>query len=177
MFESWTFGRNIGRGSRWRTDDGRGGVVWLPRGHRLIENDRWVNHTNQVRVEIASVLSSLEQAESGQRGFIVTGHDSYLDPYRRALPDIEKRLAEIRRLTSDNPNQQRRLDALRPVLERRLATLKAVLDVRHSDGLEGAATAMTEGPGLAPWTRRAGPSPRWTPKSSSSSASGAKRLK
>ena len=148
MFESWTFGKKIGAGFALAALT-MVVVAWFGyQGvHRLIENDRWVNHTNQVRVEIASVLSSLEQAESGQRGFIVTGHDSYLNPYRRALPDIEKRLAEIRRLTSDNPNQQRRLDALRPVLERRLATLKAVLDVRHSDGLESAATAMTEGPG------------------------------
>ena len=43
---------------------------------RLIENDVWVAHTHQVRAELADLLSELKDAETGQRGYIITGDES-----------------------------------------------------------------------------------------------------
>src|ERR1700693_1155468 len=53
---------------------------------RLIENNAWVTHSHQVRTELADLLSELKDAETGQRGYLVTGDDSYLAPYQAALP-------------------------------------------------------------------------------------------
>src|ERR1700730_14103620 len=90
---------------------------------RLIENDVWVAHTHQVRAELADLLSELKDAETGQRGYIITGEDSYLAPYQSALLAIKSTLDDVRRLTSDNPNQQRRLASVAPLIDAKLAEL------------------------------------------------------
>ena len=77
--------------------------------HNLIESDRWVAHTHQVRSEIADLLVQLVDAETGARGYVITGVESYLEPYQSALDRIRKDLDEVRTLTADNPQQQRRL--------------------------------------------------------------------
>jgi methyl-accepting chemotaxis protein len=104
--------------------------------HRLIENDRWVEHTHEVRAEIASLLSSAIDAENGQRGFVITGRDSLLDPYVAAQGHLEKSFEHLKKLTEDNPKQQQRLETLRPFLDDRLATIKTRIAERRSDGLE-----------------------------------------
>src|SRR6266849_2119675 len=70
---------------------------------RLIENDAWVAHTYQVQTKLADLLSELKDAETGQRGYLITGVDSYLEPYQSALPAIKSTFEDVRRLSSDNP--------------------------------------------------------------------------
>src|SRR5262245_28154430 len=65
----------------------------------------WVAHTYEVIGALDDVLSLMKDAETGQRGFIITGDDRYLDPYNTALAGIDTRIAEVTRLVSDNPNQ------------------------------------------------------------------------
>ncbi|MET0936890.1 MAG: CHASE3 domain-containing protein, partial [Luteibacter sp.] len=52
---------------------------------------------------LSEVLSAVQDAETGQRGFLLTGNDRYLEPYRAALASIPARLASIRNATRDNP--------------------------------------------------------------------------
>jgi methyl-accepting chemotaxis protein len=105
---------------------------------RLIENDVWVSHSHQVRGELADLLSELKDAETGQRGYLITGDDSYLAPYQAALATINGTLADIRKLTSDNPNQQRRLTAIAPLIDAKLVELKQTIDLRRTEGLDAA---------------------------------------
>ena len=79
----------------------------------LIENDERVEHSRQVQVVLADLLSALKDAETGQRGFLITGDNAYLAPYRAALNVIEPRLALFAHLTADNPDQQRRAEQRR----------------------------------------------------------------
>ncbi len=84
---------------------------------RVAEADAWVGHTHEVLETLQGMLSSLQDAETGQRGFIITGAAEYLAPYyagRRAAPRRLNRLAE---LTRDDPLQQKRIDAMRPLIE------------------------------------------------------------
>ena len=55
----------------------------------LIETEHWVAHTHQVRAELADLLSHLKDAETGQRGYIITGEESYLDPYKSGLAGVK----------------------------------------------------------------------------------------
>ena len=87
-------------------------VVSYYNASRLIENDTWVKHTHQVRTDLALLLSQLKDAETGQRGYIITGVDSYLEPYQSAVAAIPATLDNLRRLTADNAGQQRRLSAI-----------------------------------------------------------------
>src|SRR5665213_2221726 len=75
----------------------------------FFENDELVSHSHQVRAGLADLLSDLINAETGTRGYAITGNDSYLDPYKSALGEVKVHFDEVQQLTADNPNQQRRL--------------------------------------------------------------------
>src|SRR5215470_11836786 len=103
----------------------------------LIDTERWVTHTQQVRTELADLLSLLKDAETGQRGYLITGdgylitgEESYLEPYKGALPALKATLANVKKLTGDNSNQQRRLAAITPLIDSKLAELKQTIDLR-----------------------------------------------
>src|SRR5882757_2534406 len=117
-------------------------VVSYYNASRLIENDTWVKHTHQVRTELALLLSQLKDAETGQRGYIITGVDSYLEPYQSAVGAVQSTLDNLRRLTSDNPNQLRRLSAVAPLVDAKLAELKQTIDLRRAQGLEVATNVI-----------------------------------
>jgi len=108
----------------------------------LIENDAWVAHSHQVRTELADLLSEMKDAETGQRGFIITGQDSYLEPYQSALTAIPRTFDDVRKLTADNPEQQRRLAALSPLIDAKLAELKQTIDLRRTQGFDAAAKVV-----------------------------------
>ncbi|WP_436532800.1 methyl-accepting chemotaxis protein [Actinoplanes sp. HUAS TT8] len=93
-----------------------------------------VDHTYRVLAQIASISSSLKDAETGQRGFLITGEQSYLDPYTQARSDLATEQQSLRGLTSDNPVQQKRLDSLEPLVESKLAELRQTIDLRSGGG-------------------------------------------
>ena len=104
----------------------------------LIDTERWVTHTHQVRTELADLLSELKDAETGQRGYLLTGEESYLEPYKGALTTIKTTFDDVKKLTLDNPNQQRRLAAIGSLIESKLAELKQTIDLRRTQGLDAA---------------------------------------
>ena len=104
----------------------------------LIENDAMVDHSHQVRTSLALLLSEMKDAETGQRGYLLTGSDSYLEPYEGALRTVKGTLGELRNLTQDNPHQQHRLDQLGSMIDGKFAELKETIDLRRGPGLEAA---------------------------------------
>jgi methyl-accepting chemotaxis protein len=115
--------------------------------NRLIENNGWVTHTYQVQNGLADLLSELKDAETGQRGYIITGDDSYLAPYQSGIASIRSTFEEIRRLTADNPGQQRRLTNLSPLIDAKLAEFKQTIDVRRNEGLDAATKLIVSNAG------------------------------
>ncbi|MBW9114818.1 response regulator [Rhizobium cauense] len=106
--------------------------------HSLRSNNERIVHTHEVIVGLGRLLSSIQDAETGQRGYILTGNEQYLDPYREALAEVPKQIAEIADLTKDNQNQQRRLPMLMQHVDAKLAELKTTIDTRRNQGLEPA---------------------------------------
>jgi methyl-accepting chemotaxis protein len=106
--------------------------------NRLIEDDAWVKHTHQVRIELTDLLSQMKDAETGQRGYLLTGDDAYLGPYRSGIAVVRATLDDLRKLTSDNPNQQRRLASIAPLIDAKLAELKQTIDLRQTQGFNAA---------------------------------------
>ncbi len=114
-------------------------VTW-----QLIDNEGWVAHTHEALNEIAGILSSVKDAETGERGYLLTGEDSYLSPYKTGLVELGQHLDRFRSLTVDNPSQQRRLAALLPLLAARKAQLAAGIERRRAAGAAtGRATLLT----------------------------------
>ena len=82
-----------------------------------------VTHTLAVERAVQSLVSTLVDAETGQRGFLLTRREVYLEPYEAARTRVGQQVADLRVLTADNPAQQQRLDELQPLIRDRLALL------------------------------------------------------
>ena len=125
------------------------GIGWLcSRDMRaMIESGRWEAHTHYVIEELRELLSALRDVETGQRGFVITGDQKFLEPYREALSHLDGHLAVLRSLTRDNPRQQARMGKLEPVIRQRLAHSKQAVDLRSTQGLAAAAQLTAEGQG------------------------------
>ncbi len=104
----------------------------------LIKNEGDVEHTHEVLEGLQTIGSHLKDAETGQRGFVITGEDRYLEPYNAALLVIDGDISHVRNLTIDNPKQTARIDELRPLVAAKLAELKETIDLRRGTGFQAA---------------------------------------
>jgi methyl-accepting chemotaxis protein len=115
---------------------------------RQLETAVWVTHTRQVLGTLERVLLLLTDAETHQRSFVITGDERYMQSHDRTLGAIDATLAEVAKLTSDNPDQQRRLAALRSAIQARLAILQETAEARRSpQGFEAARALIVAGEG------------------------------
>jgi methyl-accepting chemotaxis protein len=92
----------------------------------------WVDHTRQVIDRGDAVLARAVDAETSQRGYLVTGDTGFLAPGHGALADVQQALGDLRRLTADNPVQQARLDTLDSELAERFRMLDSGITLRRS---------------------------------------------
>ncbi len=122
------------------------GLTW-DRLAAVRSEDGWVRHTYEVLASIKNLEISLRDAESGQRGYVMTGDERYLDPYSQASGDIVLEQEDLRHLTADNPVQQSRLRALAPLLQQRLDFMGEVRRVRRASGFEAALGLIRSGVG------------------------------
>ena len=116
------------------------GVVSYRSTVKFTETADWVDHSHKMIESLEGVLSDLKDAETGQRGFLLTDDDHYLDPYLTATSAVHQKVADIRKLAGDNPSQLRRLDALEPLIGSKFAELKQTIDLRKDEtrGLDAA---------------------------------------
>jgi PAS domain S-box-containing protein len=110
---------------------------------RLRESFGWVERTNEVLRNISSAERALLEAESGERGYLLTGESSYLDSYNHSRALLPTGLETLRQLVSDNPVQIRRLDELRISIDARLAELEQVVELGPSHTAEALAILKT----------------------------------
>src|ERR1035441_2370963 len=133
MARSWTFGKKIAAGfAPSFVLLGVGGAIAYRSINALSQTSYSVAHTHLVLEHVASVLSLLKDAETGQRGYIITGDESFLGPYQAAGPDIETTVKDLRDLTSDNPAQQKRIGQVEPLIAAKLFELKRVIEMRRN---------------------------------------------
>ena len=110
---------------------------------------QWTGHTYQVLAGLRELGLTLRDAETGQRGYLLTGDDAYLAPYDAALGRIAVLQGDLQRLTADNPVQQDRLRALAPVLQHRLQQLAQAMQLRRDFGLQAATGLLRTDAGRA----------------------------
>ena len=114
-----------------------------------VDDIRWVTHTHIVLEKLDAVQGGVTDAETGQRGYIITGQQAYLDPYNDALNHVDQNLKDLRALTADSAVQQHNLDLLEPMVATRLKQLQEFIDIRNSAGMDAAAGALREGSGMS----------------------------
>ncbi len=86
-----------------------------------------VTHTLNVTADLDESLGMLVDAETGARGYVLTGEQAFLQPYGRVVGGIAGSLDAIGQLVADNPVQVERLAALRSLVDRRLALFQEVI--------------------------------------------------
>ena len=112
------------------------GVLAYRGVQNTLDAERLVAHTHQVIETNGAVLARMVDAETGERGYIITADSAFLDPYRGAEQDAIAHIGDLRHLTADNPSQQARLDTLTGLVNRRFAVLDARIRTRRERGFE-----------------------------------------
>ena len=148
MIDNWTFGRKIAAGFALSFVLLMAiGAVAYASINKLSSTAQWVTHTHEVLEHIASVLSLLKDAETGQRGYLITGEEPFLEPYRTGSGDLLNVVKELRKLTADNPAQQKRIDSIESSVAAKLAELKQTIDLRAKGSVEEAVKIVRGGEG------------------------------
>jgi CHASE3 domain sensor protein len=111
-------------------------MVWL--GERMQTDEQLVRHTFAVQTQIAHVLNLAQSAETSQRGYLLTGHELYLAPYRQAATALPAAIDKTAGLVADNPQQQQNIASLRRVVADKLSELHTTIDEQKA----GRADAM-----------------------------------
>ncbi|GEP95743.1 response regulator [Chitinophaga cymbidii] len=98
----------------------------------LVESARLVDHTNDVLRRLDGVLLRLKDAETGQRGYIITGNETYMVPYQKAIDSIRINIARVKEMTIDNPVQTAAADQLLEQVMLRANVLKSNIDKKKN---------------------------------------------
>lgn len=113
----------------------------------MVDREQWVSHTDHVLSELEATLSSLKDAETGERGFVITGDDTFLEPYQSAMDQIDGHVQAVARLTADNPSQQARIPVLKSKIASCLHALKTGIDLRRAGDADASRRVIASGVG------------------------------
>jgi CheY-like chemotaxis protein/signal transduction histidine kinase len=106
-----------------------------------------LTQTIEVLGRMQALFSTLKDAETGQRGFLLTGEESYLTPYTDAKDALPDELKAMRRLFANRPEQQRRLDGLESLANLKMAELESTIVARRAGKPEAALAIVRTGRG------------------------------
>jgi len=100
-----------------------------------------VSSTLEVIEQLQSLLSTMKDAETSQRGFLLTGQEPYLAPYANAKAEQPGKLKRLTDLLADNPVQQQRLSTLQQLMKQKFEELDQTIALRRQ-GQTGEAMAI-----------------------------------
>ncbi|KQQ84253.1 histidine kinase [Xanthomonas sp. Leaf131] len=111
---------------------------------RSLADSAWVAHTHEVIGRIDEIQARMLDAESAQRGFLLTGNDAYLLDYQTSVERLPILLGNLRRLIVDNTIQEQHLGRLQQLVETRLQQIQHTLDLYTQSGLEPARASIRQ---------------------------------
>jgi PAS domain S-box-containing protein len=88
-----------------------------------VDDQAWVQHTQQVLLVASQTQAFIEDAETGQRGYLYTGDPRFLAPYDLAVTQLEPSIQQLAHLTVDNPSEQRRIATLHTLTQEKMSEL------------------------------------------------------
>lgn len=129
--------------------------AWLAvRSVRVLEESQyWVAHTWQVINAAERIMGSMKDAETGNRGYLLTGDPVYLAPYTQATHDLPDEFAQITALTEDNPGQQAHISQMQSLVNQRLQLLQTGINQRRAGNANKAQLLVQSGTGESEMNR------------------------
>jgi len=97
--------------------------------------------------KVQELLSTLIYAETGQRGFLLTGAERFIEPYTAALAALPHQIADIRRLIEDNPKELQQVGALEIQIADKLAEIQETVKLQRAGQAEAARDLVRSGQG------------------------------
>jgi CHASE3 domain sensor protein len=113
------------------------------------QSARLVRHTLEIQNVTFHTLSILQDAETGQRGFLLTGDATYLEPYERAVSAMAKNAGKLANLIADNPKQQQSLSELTALSQNKLTELNRTIELKREGKSDEALAIVFNGSGKA----------------------------
>jgi PAS domain S-box-containing protein len=98
---------------------------------QLLYTNQWVQHSNLVMQKLERTLSVMKDAETGQRGYLLTNRKVFLEPYNGAYREANDLVNQVALLTRDNPKQQQNITKIRGILRQRLTILQSLIEQRQ----------------------------------------------
>jgi CHASE3 domain sensor protein len=110
---------------------------------QFIQRDAIDDRINLIIQRLEKLLSDVTDAETGQRGYIITDAPDYLQPYNYALRDIHGQLGELDMMIANEPSNQQQLslndlNILKGLIDDKLAELNQTIALRQSHGFDAA---------------------------------------
>lgn len=100
--------------------------------NHLIESSNWVDHTHRAIALINSVEETLVNAETGQRGFVITNQENFLEPYNAATARIDDIFVDLRQRLSINPTQLEYIDRLEELSDAKFDELATTIQLKRN---------------------------------------------
>jgi PAS domain S-box-containing protein len=116
--------------------------------HVQVGNQVWVIHSRQVLAELERTESLLLDAETGQRGYLLTGEPKYLEPYNSAVTQIDSHILALTQLTADNPTEQANAAQLGNLAHQKLDELNETIALARSGKVDQARAVVISDRGL-----------------------------
>jgi PAS domain S-box-containing protein len=114
------------------------GAVSYDEIRRLEQANQSLEHSHLVVDQLQQVLYTLIDAETGERGFALTGGARYLEPYNRAIASIQRTIDSLSTLTRDDPAEEGSLRAIQALADAKLVVMREIIDARAQAGLPAA---------------------------------------
>lgn len=124
------------------------GFLTYQSAQSLVAHDNDVIHTQSILARLQIMLTAVDDAESGQRGYILTGEASYLKPYTGAQDQITRQQARLTTLLVDDPTYLARLDVLQRLIAQKMIELQTTLNLYQSGNHQQALDLISSGQGL-----------------------------
>ena len=110
------------------------GLLSYDRIKTLNDDFAQVQQTHEVILNLNELLSTVKDAETGQRGYVLTGDETYLEPYNAAITHLDEETLKVRTLIGSEPEQQVRLQRMREIINAKVTELNSTIVARRDKG-------------------------------------------
>jgi signal transduction histidine kinase/CheY-like chemotaxis protein/CHASE3 domain sensor protein len=101
----------------------------------LIQSSDQVKKSTDLIISTQLILSAIKDAETGQRGYLLTGNKVFLEPYQGSVDEAYRLLTVFQEETKDNPSHQKKAKELKDLLTKRFGLLQSTIEIKSKGGI------------------------------------------